>query len=65
MATIGKYGKVIFSDEDIQFIKDNFQPMTNDLIADALGLKKKQLYARKLMNWVCKEWSQNIGPMKP
>jgi hypothetical protein len=40
MATIGKYGKVIFSEEEIQFIKDNFQSMTNQQIADALGLKK-------------------------
>jgi hypothetical protein len=40
MATIGKYGKIIFSDEDIQFIKDNFQTMTNDEIANELGLKK-------------------------
>lgn len=40
MAMIGKYGKVIFSDDDIQFIKDNFQSMTNQAIADALGLKK-------------------------
>lgn len=40
MATIGKYGKIIFEDQDIQFIKDNFQTMTNDSIAAALGLKK-------------------------
>lgn len=39
MATIGKYGKVIFSEAEIQFIKDNFQSMTNQKIADALGLK--------------------------
>lgn len=40
MATIGKYGKVIFSDDDIQFIKDNFQKMTNGQITTALGLTK-------------------------
>lgn len=40
MATIGKYGKVEFSESDIQFINDNFQHMTNQQIADALGLKK-------------------------
>lgn len=39
MATIGKYGKVIFSDEEIQFLKTNFQSMTNKKIAEALGLK--------------------------
>lgn len=39
MATKGKYGKIIFSDADIQFIKDNFSTMTNQQIADALGLK--------------------------
>lgn len=40
MSTIGKYGKIIFSDQDLQFIKDNFQKMTNDEIAAALGRKK-------------------------
>lgn len=40
MATIGKYGKVIFDESDIQFIKENFQSMTNEKIANALGLKK-------------------------
>lgn len=40
MATIGKYNRVIFSEEEVQFIKDNFQSMTNQQIADALGLKK-------------------------
>lgn len=40
MATIGKYGKVIFSEDEIQFLKDNFHSMTNQQIADALGLKK-------------------------
>lgn len=40
MATIGKYGKILFSNEDIQFIKDNFQHMTNQKIADILGLKQ-------------------------
>jgi len=43
MASKGKYGKVVFSDEDIQFIKDNFQAMTNQQIADALGLKKTRV----------------------
>jgi hypothetical protein len=40
MATIGKYGKVVFSEEDIQFIKLNFQKMTNKNIAEALRCKK-------------------------
>lgn len=40
MATKGKHGKIIFSESDIQFIKDHFQSMTNQQIADALGLKK-------------------------
>lgn len=39
MATIGKYGKIIFSQSDIKFVKDNFMSMTNQQIADALGLK--------------------------
>ena len=40
MARKGKYGKIIFTRKEIQFIKDNFQLMTNQQIADALGLKK-------------------------
>lgn len=40
---IGKHGKILFSDKDIQFIKDNFQRMTNDEIADALNLKKTRV----------------------
>lgn len=40
MATIGKYGKVEFSESDLEFIKQNFQSMTNQQIADSLGLKK-------------------------
>lgn len=39
MAKIGKYGKILFSESDIAFIKENFQSMTNKAIADALGLK--------------------------
>lgn len=40
MATIGKHKKIIFSESDIQFIKDNFYKITNQQLADALGLKK-------------------------
>jgi hypothetical protein len=40
MAKIGKYGKIIFEDKEIQFIIDNFQTMTNEQIAIELGLKK-------------------------
>lgn len=40
MATIGKYGKIIFTEDEIQFIKENFKSMTNEQIADELGLKK-------------------------
>lgn len=40
MATIGKQGKILFSEDDIKFIKDNFKSMTNQQIADCLGLKK-------------------------
>lgn len=43
MATRGKYGKIEFSEQDIQFIKDNFQHMTNDEIAHAMGLKKTRV----------------------
>lgn len=40
MATIGKYGKIVFSETDIQFIKDNFFKLNNDDLAAALGCKK-------------------------
>lgn len=40
MASVGKYGKINFDQNDIQFIQDNFQKMTNDQIAAALGLRK-------------------------
>jgi hypothetical protein len=40
MPTIGRQNKVIFSEDDIQFIKDNFKSMTNQQIADKLELKK-------------------------
>lgn len=40
MATVGKYGKIEFSSSDIKFIQDNFLTMTNQNLADALGLKK-------------------------
>lgn len=43
MATKGKYGKIIFSADDIAFIKANFASMTNQQIADALGLKKTRV----------------------
>ena len=43
MGTIGKYGKILFSDYDIQFIKENFKIMTNQQIADALGMKKTKV----------------------
>lgn len=43
MATIGKYGKIIFSDSEISFIQKNFQKMTNKEIADHLGLKITRL----------------------
>ncbi|MBP4139645.1 hypothetical protein [Flavobacterium geliluteum] len=46
MATIGKHGKVIYSEEDIQFIKDNFFQMTNDQLAIKLGVSKFTLRLR-------------------
>jgi hypothetical protein len=39
MATIGKYGKILFSQSDIEFIRNNFNSMTNKAIAEVLGLK--------------------------
>lgn len=62
MATIGKYGKIIFSESDIQFIKDNFQTMTNQSIADVLGLKKTivrtKAYEMGLKRIKLEYWSQ-------
>lgn len=40
MPTKEKYGKIVFSEKEIQFIKDNFATMTNDEIAVALLVKK-------------------------
>lgn len=39
MAIRGKYGKIILSNEDIEYIKTNFKSNTNKEIAEALGLK--------------------------
>lgn len=39
MATIGKYNKVVFSGKDKQFVLENFYTMTNQQLADSLGLK--------------------------
>ena len=62
MATIGKYGKVIFSENDIQFIKDNFQSMTNQKIADSLGLKitlvRMKAYELGLKKMELEYWSE-------
>ena len=43
MATIGKQGKIQFSEDDLNFIKTNFKTMTNQQIADSLGLKKTRV----------------------
>lgn len=39
MSSVGKNGKIVFSDSDIAFLKSNFKSMTNKEIASALGLK--------------------------
>lgn len=39
MATKGKNGKIIFSPGEVDFLKTNFLKMTNQQLADALGLK--------------------------
>jgi|SRR5690606_9192884 len=38
MATIEKYGKIVLSQEEIQFLKDNWKKLTNQQLADHLGL---------------------------
>lgn len=62
MATIGKYGKVEFSKDDIQFIKDNFQSMTNEEIALRLCVKKTILrmtaYSMGLQRMTLEYWPQ-------
>lgn len=40
MATKGKQGKIIFTDSDINFLKENFHLMTNSELAAALKLKR-------------------------
>ncbi|TDL99593.1 MAG: hypothetical protein C4K58_06795 [Flavobacteriaceae bacterium] len=61
MATVVKYGKVEFSQEDLQFIKDNFQKMTNQSIAKALGVKSTVLrmkaYSMGLQKMELEPWS--------
>lgn len=61
MATIGKYGKIIFSDDDIQFIKDNFQSMTNKQIASKLRLKltsvRNTAYSLGLKRMTLEPWT--------
>jgi hypothetical protein len=63
MATKGKYGKIIFSDEEITFIKNNFHSMTNDAIAAALGLKKTRVrtlaYEMGLKRMELEYWTPN------
>lgn len=39
MATIKKHGKIELSKSEIKFLKDNFQTMTNQELANHLGLK--------------------------
>lgn len=46
MASRGKYGKVIFSSSDIEFIKKNFHQMNNPQIAIALGVTLSVLRAK-------------------
>lgn len=39
MVTIGKYGKIELSADEINFLKENFHKKTNQQLADHLGLK--------------------------
>ncbi len=39
MPTIGKYGKIIFLPEEIEFIAANYEQMTNKQLADHFGFK--------------------------
>lgn len=39
MRTKNKYGKIEFTESDIQFLKENFKSMKNQKIAEFLGLK--------------------------
>lgn len=43
MATIAKYGKVIFTTDDLNFIRANWPTMTNPELATALGVKLTRL----------------------
>lgn len=62
MSTIGKYGKIIFSEEEIQFIKDNFAKMTNNQMAEALQVKTTILrttaYSLGLQKFTPEYWSK-------
>lgn len=55
MPTIGKYKKVIFSEDEIQFLKENFHSMTNEEMIQKLNCtltvlknKKNQLGLKKM-----------------
>lgn len=62
MAKIGKYRKIIFSEEEIQFIKDNFAKMTNNQMAEALQVKPTILrytaYSLGLQKFTPEYWSE-------
>jgi len=62
MATKGKYGKIIFSSDDIRFISNNFHSMTNRQLADAMGLKmttvRTKAYSMGLRRMALEHWPE-------
>lgn len=62
MATIEKYGKIELSAAEIQFLKDNWNKMTNKELADKLGLKltktRNVLYSLGLKRMELEYWTE-------
>lgn len=64
MATIGKHRKIIFSEQEIKFIKDNFSKMNNKQISEALGLKisiiRRKCYEMGLKHIELEYWTPEM-----
>ncbi len=62
MPTYGKWEKIILLPEEEQFIRDNYESMTNQQLADALGLKLTKcrgfLYAMGLKRMELEYWTE-------
>lgn len=57
------HNKIVFTDEMKQFLKDNYQHMTNKQLAEALGLKlsrtRAELYSMGLKRMELRKWTES------